>query len=72
MNQNIQKPLVIELNEAKIELTQSINNVLRQRKLPCYLVEPILAELYSQVKEGARNELEAAKTQMNGAETTAP
>lgn len=72
MKQNEQKPLVVELHEAKMELTQSINNVLRQRKLPCYLIEPILAELYSQVKEGARNELESAMAQINGAETTAP
>lgn len=68
MKQSEQKPLVIELNEAKLEITQSINNVLRQHKLPYYLVEPILAELYAQVKEGARNELEAARAQMNGAE----
>ena len=55
-----ERPLIIEFNEARIELTQSINNIL-QRGLPCYLIEPILAELLAQIKMGSQNELAQAK-----------
>lgn len=65
MEQSETKPLVITLNEARLEITKGINYALQSCKLPCYLIEPILRELLAQVKEGARNELEMAKVQMS-------
>lgn len=59
------RPLVITLDEAKTELTQCINNLLQGYNLPCYLIEPMLADMYTQVKMGAKNELAAARNQIN-------
>lgn len=58
------KPLVIVLNETKTELVSVINNAIQQNGLPCYLIEPILSELLTQIKEGARNELQMAREQI--------
>ena len=57
------RPLILELNEAKAELVQSVNNALRIRGIPCYLMEPILSDVLAQIREGARNELAAAQAE---------
>ena len=59
-----QKPIILELDEAKQELVQCVNDILDNHGLNCYLIEPIFAELYSQVKASAQNELAQAKAQM--------
>lgn len=61
------KPLIIELNETKAEITSVVNNAI-QRGLPCYLIEPMLSELLYQIKDGARNELRIAAEQMQNEE----
>ena len=58
------KPLILEIDEAKTEIINVINNAIQVHKLPCYIVEMILTELRSQIKEGSRSELEMAKEQM--------
>ena len=63
------KPLIIELNTTKTEITSVVNNAI-QRGLPCYLIEPILSELLYQIKDGARNELRVAAEQMQNEENT--
>ena len=62
------KPLIIRLNETKTELISVINNAVQQSGIPCYLLEPILSELLTQVRDGARNELQMAREQMNNIE----
>ena len=57
------KPLILEIEEAKQELIQCVNDILNKHGLNCYLIEPTFAELYAQVKAGARNELAQAKAQ---------
>lgn len=59
-----QKPLILEIEEAKAELVQAVNNAIQVHKLPCYMVDLILQGIVAQVKEGARQELEMAKEQM--------
>lgn len=59
-----QKPLILEIEEAKVELVQAVNNAIQVHKLPCYMVDLILQGIVAQVKEGARQELEMAKEQM--------
>ena len=59
------RPLVVMLDDAKTELTQCINHLINDYNLPCYLIEPMLADMYTQVKIGAKNELAAAKSQIN-------
>lgn len=61
----IQKPLILEIEEAKLEIIQVINNAMQVRKLPCYLIDMVLSEIGAQVKEGAKNELAMAREQIN-------
>lgn len=58
------KPFILELDEAKLEIIQVINNAIQVRKLPCYLIDMILSEISTQIKEGAKNELTMLKQQM--------
>ena len=60
----IQKPIILEMDEVKVEIVDVVNRALQVHKLPFYLLDMILSELCVQIKEGARNELEAAKKQM--------
>lgn len=59
-----QKPLILEIEEAKAELVQAVNKAIQVHKLPCYMVDLILQGVVAQVKEGARQELEMAKEQI--------
>lgn len=64
-----QKPIILEIDEAKQELVQCVNNIMQIHRLSCYLLEPVFAELYSQIKTTAQNELAQARAQMEkGAE----
>lgn len=65
-----QKHIILELDEAKQELVQCVNNILDKHRLQCYLIEPMFAELYSQIKANAQHELAQARAQMtkDGAE----
>lgn len=66
-----QKPLILEMDEAKRELSQCVSDILQKHGLNCYLIEPAFAELYTQIKATARNELAQARAQMK-ATSTAP
>lgn len=59
-----QKPLILEIEEAKAELVEAVNKAIQVHKLPCYMVDLILQGIVAQVKEGARQELETAKEQI--------
>ena len=59
------KPIILEIEEAKQELIQCVNDIMHRHGLNCYLLEPTFAELYKQVKAGAQNELAQARAQMN-------
>ena len=61
------KPLVITLREVKERFAECANSALRE--LPCFLLEPILADLYKQVSAGALQEYEHAKKQISEEET---
>lgn len=56
-----QRPIILELDEAKQELVQCVNNILSQHRLSCYLIEPTFAELYAQIQASARNEIAQAR-----------
>lgn len=56
-----QRPIILEMDDAKQELVQCVNNIMQVHRLPCYIIEPMFAELYAQIKAGARNELEQAR-----------
>ena len=69
MEEKMNRPFILEVDEAKKEFIQVINNAIQVRNLPCYIIEMILTDLHAQIKEGAKNELEMAKlAQRNGNE----
>jgi hypothetical protein len=62
-----QRPIILEMDEAKQELVQCVNDILTKHRLSCYLIEPMFAEMYSQIRASAQNELaqaRASETQM--------
>jgi hypothetical protein len=59
-----QRPIILEMDEAKRELVQCVNDILQKHGLNCYLIEPMFAELYAQIKATAQNELMQARAQM--------
>lgn len=65
------KPLILEIDEAKKELIQCVNNIIQEHGLPCYIVDMLMSDIGTQIKEGAKNELAMAKAQI-GAATAAP
>lgn len=74
------KPLVIQLREAKDQLIEGINTAIRGG-IPCFLLEPIVAELHRQVSQSAQAEYENAlkqqaaenaQTKEEGGETDGP
>ena len=61
------KSLILEMDAAKQELIQCVNDILDRHGLSCYLIEPMFADVYAQVKASAQNELRQEKAkQMNG------
>ena len=59
------KPLIVEIEEAKTELIQCTNDILKKHGVGCYLLEPVFAEVYAQIKTTARNELAQAMLRIN-------
>lgn len=67
---NQKKPLIIEIDEAKKELSQCVSDILQKHGLNCYLIEPAFADLYMQIKASAQNELAQARSQMAAMDAT--
>ena len=67
----IHKPFILEMDEAKQEFIQVINKAIQVRQLPCYILDTILTEIGSQIKEGAKQELAMARQQMEQNEEVA-
>ena len=55
----MEKPLVIMLEEIKECFTECANAALRE--IPCYLIEPIIADLHRKISAGAKQEYINAK-----------
>lgn len=55
----MEKPLVITLREIKECFRECANAALRE--IPCYLIEPIIADLHREISEGALKEYVIAK-----------
>ena len=64
-----QKSIILEMEEAKQELMQCVNDIMQKHGLNCYLLEPTFADLYAQVRATAQNELAQARAQMEAAKT---
>lgn len=66
-----QKPIILEIDEAKQELVQCVNEIMQRHGLNCYLMEPMFSELYAEMRTGAQRELAQAKARQ-GAAKAAP
>jgi hypothetical protein len=64
MKEKIEKPFILEMEEAKLEIVQAINNAIQEHKMPCYIIDIMLSEITAQIKEGAKNELAMARQQV--------
>ena len=62
-----QKSIILEMDEAKRELIQCVNDIMQRHGLNCYLMEPTFADLYAEVKATAQKELAQARAQMEAA-----
>lgn len=68
-----QKSIILELDEAKRELIQCVNDIMARHGLNCYLLEPTFADLYAEVKASAQRELaQAREAAKQGAAEAAP
>ena len=56
-------PMVIEVDEFKQSIVQLVNDAVRVRRIPYFILEPILSDITMQVREGAKEELRYAKQQ---------
>jgi hypothetical protein len=70
-NMEIQKPLILEIDEAKKELIMAINNAIQVHRLPLYIVDMMLTEIGTQIRDGAKSELAMAKAQVKKDEEVA-
>lgn len=57
------RPLVVEIDEAKKELVQAVNNVIQTHAIPFYILDMIVSEIGTQIKEAANAELAQAREQ---------
>lgn len=60
----IQKPIILEMDEVKKEIVDLVNKSIQVRKLPFYFIDLILSDVCAQIKEGAKNEIMVAREQM--------
>lgn len=62
----INKPAILVAEETKTKLVDTINAAI-QNGLPCYMLEPIIRELFTDISNAKRQELEAVQKQYNDA-----
>lgn len=63
------KPLPIRLREAEQELVDSVNAIMREKELPCYLIEPYVDKLHRMISRSAQAEYEQAMLQLAASPT---
>lgn len=55
--EKVQKPLILEIEEAKQETLSMVNEIMKRHGLPCYIYQNIIEDIHRQVTAGARNEI---------------
>lgn len=56
------RPVILEIEETKTRIIQEVNGAIR-KGIPCYLLKDALEGVLSQIREGAKAELEVARAQ---------
>lgn len=54
MNENVNKPITV----IRAEFISNLTNLINESMLPFFIVEPILKDVYLEVKEGAQKQYE--------------
>ena len=60
----INKPAILVAEETKTKLVNTINTAI-QNGLPCYMLEPIIRELFTDISNAKKQELEMVQKQYN-------
>lgn len=63
MNSKKDIPLVLAMDEAENKLLKTVNEVINDYNLPCFLIKPIIDKISIQITNGAKNELVTAKNE---------
>lgn len=66
-----QRPLILEFNEAKMEIAESINKAIR-RGIPCFMLQDMINNLANQINSAAAQELASAKDSEQKAQENEP
>lgn len=61
MEQKIERPMCLEMRDAKEEIVKTVNAQIKGRGIPCFLMRGILEEVLTQIKEIERNEIAEAE-----------
>ena len=61
MNENVQKPITI----VRAEFISNLINLINTSKLPLFIIEPILKDVYFEVKDGAQKQYESDVARYN-------
>ena len=60
---NNERPMILDIEDVKQQMFAVINEAMQVKKIPCFMLEPIMNNLASQVSMGAQAELERARQQ---------
>lgn len=63
-----ERPIILELEDTKQAIIAAINTAAGTKGIPCYFIEPVLANILEQVRENARKELNSVRTQYEARE----
>jgi hypothetical protein len=56
-----QRPFILNVEDAKNEMIDAVNNISKKYNVPYYFLLPTLADMLAQARNAAKNELEVAK-----------
>lgn len=65
-NNKARRPLCLEIEDARKELTDAVEQISANHGLPCYLLELILSDVLTRVQNGKRIELAEAQKSWEG------
>ena len=56
-----ERDLILRMTEAEQELVDAANAIMQKHNLPCFLVEPMVGRIHTQLQQGKQMELAQAK-----------
>ena len=56
-----ERDLILRMTEAEQDLVDAANAIMQKHNLPCFLVEPMVGRIHTQLQQGKQMELAQAK-----------